>query len=148
MIAFDIPEAVQAAAAVLPEEQAWSMIYAEWGVLGLLAATVITVLWRLLGRFIEETRTQNAGLVSAQASAIKMLSEAVGRVEHAVQLSDVHNTHALKALTDNLGAVVVRLDRHEARLERHSDRINVMEVERKIDERTAASKRNGVEGRQ
>jgi hypothetical protein len=70
----------------------------------------------------------------------------VARVEVAVQLSDANNTHALKSLTDNLGAVVIRLDRHEARLERHSDRISVMEVERKIEERTQL--RNGAAGRE
>lgn len=120
----------------LPEEQAWSMIYAEWGVLGLVGGIVIVALWRMLSKFISESRAQNVELMAAQASSIKMLSEAVSRVEVAVKLSDNNNTHALARLTENLGAVIVRLDKHEARLERHSGRISVIEVEHKIEERS------------
>lgn len=127
-----LPPTVEA----LPEEQAWSMIYAEWGVLGLVGCIVIVALWRMLSKFIAETRQQNAELMAAQASSIKMLSEAVAKVEVAVKLSDNNNTHALTRLTENLGAVVSRLDKHEARLERHSGRISVIEVEHKIEERS------------
>lgn len=120
----------------LPEEQAWSMIYAEWGVVGIVGGIVVVSLWRMLSKFIAETRQQNADLMAAQASSIKMLSESVLKVEVAVKLADQANTHALTRLAENLGAVIVRLDKHEARLERHSDRIAVIEVEKKIEERS------------
>lgn len=151
MIGVDLQEAVQAAVSkgsvllppttpALPEEVAWSMVYAEGGALALVLAIAVTVLWKLISRIHAETRALNADLVVAQAAAVKQLAEGVAKVEAAVKLSDVHNTSALARLTESLAAVVVRLDKHEARLERHSDRISVIEVEAKIEERARRPK--------
>ncbi len=131
-----LPPTVEA----LPEEQAWSMVYAEFGFFGVGAVVVILALWKVLSKFIDETRAQATQLQQAQASSIKMLSEAVSKVEVAVKMADAANTFALRALTDNLGAVVVRLDKHEARLERHSGRISAIEVEHAIEDRVRRPK--------
>jgi hypothetical protein len=125
-----------ATAPLLPEETAWSMIYAEGGVLALLLAIAVFVLWKLFSKVFAETRAQNQELVATQAAAVKQLADGVARVESAVRLSDVNNTHALTRLNENLGQVIVRLDKHEARLSRHSDQIRVIEVQHKVEAET------------
>jgi hypothetical protein len=125
-----------AAAPMLPEETAWSMLYAEGGLVALLLAIAVVTLWALVKRVLVETRDQNKTLVDAQAAAIKSLSDAVVRVETAIRLSDTNNTHALARLNENLAAVITRLDKHEARLDRHSDQIRAIEVAHKIEEQT------------
>ncbi len=120
----------------LPEEQAWSMLYAEGGLVAVLLATAVIILWRLIARILAETRAQNADLVVAQAAAVKQLADGVARVETAVKICDSNNTHALARLSENLAAVVVRLDKHEARLERHSDQIRAIEVAHKVEAET------------
>lgn len=125
-----------ATAPMLPEETAWSMLYAEGGLVALLLGIAVITLWKLISKVLAETREQNKSLVDAQAAAIKHLSEAVVRVETAVRLSDVNNQNALTRLNENLAAVITRLDKHEARLDRHSDQIRTIEVAHKIEEQT------------
>lgn len=107
----DIQEVVKAAAqhssvilppttAALPEEQAWSMIYAEGGAMALLLAIGVMVLWRLVSRILNETRAQNEQLMKSQVEAINRLGETMVRVQAAVRESDLNNTHAIGKLTD------------------------------------------------
>lgn len=123
--------------AALPEEAAWSMVYAEGGAVAVIAVIAVTVLWRLFARILEETRSQNKELMAAQTTAIGSLGAAVQRVEGAVRLSDANNTHALTRLSDTVQTTIVRLDKHETKLEQHhesilhhSSRISVLESRR------------------
>lgn len=145
-----IQEAVQAAAsnasvllppnvAALPEETAWQMIYMEGGAMAGILALAVTVLWKLVSKILAETRAQNSELVSVQAAAVQRLAEAVAKVETAIRMSDTNNQNALGRITDNLAGVIVRMDKHEQRLDRHSDRINTIEVQHAIDARTGSS---------
>lgn len=112
------------------------MMYTEAGILAGSLAVAVLVLWKLIARILNETRQQNADLVVAQAAAVKQLADGVAKVEAAVQRSDINNQHAIGRLGENLAAVVVRLDKHEARLERHSDQIRAIEVQHKVEAET------------
>lgn len=121
-------------AAALPEEVAWSMIYAEGGVLALVLAVGVTVLWKMVSKILVETRDQNKELMGTQTVAIRQLSETMGRVQVAVQTSDLNNQHAVGRLTDAVNAATQRLDKHELKIEvqgthlmEHSHRISVLE---------------------
>lgn len=153
----DIQEAIQAAkqhtsvlippptAEAMPEEQAWKMIAAEGGGTLAMLAIAVTVIWRKLSanqtkqeelaeKRLEEARAHNKQLVETQAAAIVDLSKAMIRVESAVQMSDANNTNAIGKLSDTVNATIVRLDKHEAKIEaastnllEHSHRLQVLE---------------------
>ncbi len=132
----------------LPEEQAWQMIAAEGGGTAVLLAIAVTVIWRkfsanqtrqdqLAEQRIEETRAQNKALVETQAAAITKLSEAMIRVEGAVKMSDANNTNAISRLSDTVQSALVRIDRHELKIDAHHDslmhhssRLSVLESRR------------------
>lgn len=124
-------------APALPEETAWSMLYAEGGVLALVLALGVVALWRIVSKILGESREQNREMMAAQVGSITKLSEAVQRVEGAVRVSDLNNQHAIGRLSDTVNATVVRLDRYEGKLEahhesllHHSSRISVLESRR------------------
>lgn len=141
----DIQEAVKAAAQhstvilppttqALPEDTAWQMIYTEGGVLAVVLALGVVILWRLVSRILDETRAQNEQLMGSQVAAINRLSETMSQVQLAVQLSDVHNQTAVGKLTDSVNAATARIDRAEAELKAastglldHSHRIQILE---------------------
>jgi hypothetical protein len=140
----DIQEAVAAAqhaqvllpptAPALPEEMAWQMVYTEGGVLAVVLALGVTILWRLVSKILGETRDQNAELMKGQVEAINRLGETMSRVQAAVRESDLNNTHAIGRLSDTLHAATQRLDKHESKLEAqgtnlmdHSHRISILE---------------------
>jgi hypothetical protein len=110
-------------APALPEEQAWQMIYAEGGALALIACIAAFFLWKAFSRISEETRAQNKELINAQMSSISKLSEAVSKVETAVRMSDLNNTHAIEKLSTTVATTVARLDRHESKIEQHHESI-------------------------
>jgi hypothetical protein len=132
----------------LPEEQAWQMIAAEGGGTAVLLAIAVTVIWKkfsanqarqdlLADQRIEEARQQNKALVETQAQAITKLSEAMIRVEGAVKMSDANNTNAISRLSDTVQSALVRIDRHEAKIDAHHDslmhhssRLSVLESRR------------------
>ena len=120
--------------AALPEEQAWQMIAAEGGVLAVLLAIGVTVLWRMVSRILTETRDQNSELMGSQVAAINRLGETMSKVQVAVQLSDVNNQNAIGRLSESVQAATARLDKHESKLEAqgtnlmdHSHRISILE---------------------
>lgn len=124
-------------APALPEETAWSMIYAEGGVLALLLAIGLLALWRVVKSVLEESRAQNRELMRVQVEAIAKLAEGVQEVRNAVKDSDKNNQHALSKLSDMVAQTIARLDKHEARLEQHtaslmhhSTRLGVLESRR------------------
>lgn len=146
MLSFiDIQEAVAAAqktssvllpptAPALPEETAWQMIYAEGGVMAVILAIGVVVLWRLVSRILQETRDQNSELMGSQVAAINRLSETMSKVQVAVQVSDVNNMNAIGRLSDTVQAATTRLDKHELKLEaqgtnlmEHSHRLSILE---------------------
>lgn len=125
-----LPPTVEA----LPEETAWSMLYAEGGLLAIILAVGVMTLWRMLSKILDKTQQQNEALTTTQVAAITKLGEAVTRVEGAIKLSDMNNQHVIGRLSDTVTAATARLDRHEARLEattsnllEHSHRILVLE---------------------
>lgn len=124
-----------AAASAMPEETAWQMIYMEGGVLAVLLAIGVTVLWRVVSKVLEESRAQSRELLQRQADAISKLAESMIRVEHAVKLSDTNNQAAINRLSDTVSGAIARLDRHELKLEtqnshlmEHSHRIQALET--------------------
>lgn len=141
----DIQEAVKGAgtqgtvilpptAQALPEDTAWQMIYTEGGVLAVVLATGVMVLWRLVSRVMAKTQEQNEHLTGAQVEAIARLGDAVTRVETAIKMSDLNNQNAIGRLSDSVNAATARIDKHEAKLEatasnlmEHSHRIKLLE---------------------
>lgn len=148
MILGDIQEAVAAAqqsaqvilpptAPALPEETAWSMIYAEGGVLAVLLAIGLFTLWKVVKSVLEESRQQNRELMKSQVDAISKLAEGVQEVKNAVKDSDRNNMHAIDKLSTTVATTIARLDKHEARIEahheslmHHSSRLSTLESRR------------------
>lgn len=119
-------------AEALPEEVAWRMIAAEGGGTALLLAIAVAVLWKrstahqerqeaLATQRQAESRAYEQKLVETQAGAIADLSKAMIRVESAVRLSDQNNTNAIGRLSDTVTSAVLRLDKHEAKIEQHHE---------------------------
>lgn len=110
-------------AAALPEDVAWDMVRAEGGAMAVLLAVAVTVLWRIISRVLRETRSQNQALMDAQLASIAKLSEAVGKVEGAIKISDANNLHAITRLSEAVQSSIARLDKHESKLDAHHDSI-------------------------